>query len=126
MRIVALSDQHGFLPDVPPCDIVIVAGDVCPDRFGPFMAVHDPHQQQAWFDRTGRPWPAATPATHKLLTWGNHDWCGQMCSFGSDTPAHARSTDLQSRVVDSPGGKSPTCFSRTSSFCVHRRTTISS
>ncbi len=95
MRIVALSDQHGFLPDVPPCDLLIVAGDVCPDRFGPFMAVHDPYQQQAWFDRTVRPWLAATPATHKLLTWGNHDWCGQMCSFRSDTPAHARSTDLQ-------------------------------
>src|SRR5688572_10336302 len=95
MRIVALSDQHGFLPDIPPCDLLIVAGDVCPDRFGPFMAVHDPYQQQAWFDRTVRPWLAATPATHKLLTWGNHDWCGQMCSFRSDTPAHARSTDLQ-------------------------------
>ena len=51
MRVVALSDQHGFLPDVPPCDLLIVAGDVCPDRFGPFMAVHDPYQQQAWFDR---------------------------------------------------------------------------
>src|SRR5712691_2552578 len=85
MRIVALSDQHGYLPDIPPCDLLIVAGDVCPDRFGPFMAVHDPYQQQAWFDRTVRPWLAATPATHKLLTWGNHDWCGQMCSFRSDT-----------------------------------------
>jgi hypothetical protein len=74
---------------------VIVAGDVCPDRFGPFMAVHDPYQQQAWFDRIVRPWLAATPATHKLLPWGNHDWCGQMCSFRSDTPAHAQSTDLQ-------------------------------
>ena len=42
------------------------------------MAVHDPYQQQAWFDRTVRPWLAATRATHKLLTWGNHDWCGQM------------------------------------------------
>ena len=81
MRIVALSDQHGFLPDIPACDLLIVAGDVCPDRFGPFMAVHDPHQQQAWFDREVRPWLAAAPATHKLLTWGNHDWCGQACSF---------------------------------------------
>jgi 3',5'-cyclic AMP phosphodiesterase CpdA len=95
MRIVALSDQHGFLPSIPPCDLVIIAGDVCPDRFGPFMAAHDPHQQQAWFDRNVRPWLASAPATHKLLTWGNHDWCGQACSFRSDSPAHARSTDLQ-------------------------------
>ncbi len=95
MRIVALSDQHGFLPDIPPCDLVIVAGDVCPDRFGPFMAAHDPHQQKAWFDRSVRPWLASAPATHKLLTWGNHDWCGQACSFRSDSPVEARSTDLQ-------------------------------
>lgn len=95
MRIVAFSDQHGFLPDVPECDLLIVAGDVCPDRFGPFMAWHDPYQQQAWFDRNVRPWLASAPATHKLLTWGNHDWCGQACSFRSDSPEHARSTDLQ-------------------------------
>ena len=42
MRIVALGNQHGFLPDVPPCDRLIVVGDVCPDRFGPFMAAPDP------------------------------------------------------------------------------------
>jgi 3',5'-cyclic AMP phosphodiesterase CpdA len=95
MRIVALSDQHGFLPDIPPCDLLILAGDVCPDRFGPFMAVNDPHLQQAWFDRKVRPWLAGAPATHKLLTWGNHDWCGQACSFRSDSPALAQSTDLQ-------------------------------
>src|SRR6185436_14058157 len=95
MRIVALSDLHGFLPDIPDCDLVIVAGDVCPDRFGPFMAWHDPHQQQAWFDRTVRPWLASAPATHRLLTWGNHDWCGQACSFQSDSPAEASTTDLQ-------------------------------
>jgi len=95
MRIVALSDQHGFLPDIPLCDLLIVAGDICPDRFGPFMARHDPFQQKAWFDHTARQWLASAPATHKLLTWGNHDWCGQACSFRSDAPGHARSTDLQ-------------------------------
>lgn len=95
MRIVALSDQHGFLPDIPPCDLLIVAGDVCPDSFGPFTARHAPEQQKAWFDRNVRPWLASAPATHKILTWGNHDWGGQACSFFSDSPAQARSTDLQ-------------------------------
>jgi 3',5'-cyclic AMP phosphodiesterase CpdA len=69
VRIVAVSDLHGFLPEIPACDLLIVAGDVCPDRFGPFMAAHDPYQQQAWFDRKVRPWLAEAPATHKLLTW---------------------------------------------------------
>jgi hypothetical protein len=109
MRIVALSDQHGFLPEVPPCDLLIVAGDVCPDRFGPYMAMHAPEHQRAWFDRNVRPWLASAPATHKLLTWGNHDWCGQACSFRSDSAACARSTDLQILVDEGtnvPVGKS--------------------
>jgi hypothetical protein len=94
-RIVALSDLHGFLPDITPCDLLVVAGDVCPDRLGPFLARHNPKQQQAWFDRNVRPWLARAPATHKILTWGNHDWCGQACSFEADSPLHADTTDLQ-------------------------------
>ena len=90
MRIVALSDQHGHLPRIPECDVLVVAGDVCPDRFGPFLAVHHPEQQKAWFDRTARPWLTAAPAAHKILTWGNHDWCGQACSFRGDSLANAR------------------------------------
>jgi hypothetical protein len=95
MRIVALSDQHGHLPDIPQCDLLIVAGDICPDRFGPVLAMHAPEQQRSWFDRHLRPWLAAAPAAHKLLTWGNHDWCGQACGFHDDSPAQASTTDLQ-------------------------------
>jgi 3',5'-cyclic AMP phosphodiesterase CpdA len=95
MRIVALSDQHGHMPEVPSCDLLIIAGDVCPDRFGPFLAMHDPDQQKSWFNRNVRPWLARAPATHKILTWGNHDWCGQACSFRLDSPPEASTTDLQ-------------------------------
>ena len=95
MRIVALSDQHGYLPEIPQCDLLIVAGDVCPDQFGPFLAGNDPDQQKAWFDRHVRPWFANAPATHKILTWGNHDWCGQACTFLSDSPARTSTAELQ-------------------------------
>ena len=95
MRIVALSDQHGYLPEIDPCDLLIVAGDVCPDRVGPSLARHRPGEQKAWFDRHLRSWLASAPATHKILTWGNHDWCGQACSFESDSPVTAASTTLQ-------------------------------
>lgn len=101
MRIVALSDQHGLLPEVPPCDLLIIAGDVCPDRIGPYLARDAPEQQQAWFDRNIRPWLATAPATHKILTWGNHDWCGQECSFDRDSPRNAPLRHLQILVDES-------------------------
>ncbi len=65
MRIVALSDQHGYLPEIPPCDLLIIAGDVCPDRFGPFVAMHNPDQQKSWFDRNVR---AKEPSGNKYST----------------------------------------------------------
>lgn len=99
MKIVALSDQHGFLPAIERCDLLIVAGDICPDRIGGIVARHDPGQQKAWFDRHVRRWLATAPAGHKILTWGNHDWCGQACSFADDAPARASSTALMI-VVD--------------------------
>ncbi len=95
MRIVALSDQHGYLPEVPACDLLIVAGDVCPDGIGESLAAQHPEAQKAWFDENARPWLAAAPATHKVLTWGNHDWCGQACDFKADSPATAPLTTLQ-------------------------------
>jgi Icc-related predicted phosphoesterase len=109
MRIAALSDQHGFLPDVPACDLLIIAGDICPDRFGPFLAMHEPEQQKSWFNRRARPWLANAPAAHRILTWGNHDWCGQECAFPYDSPEQVSTTDLQILVdqgttVDSPEG----------------------
>jgi hypothetical protein len=117
MRIVALSDQHGHLPAIPPCDLVIIAGDVCPDRVGPFLAARDhPDQQKVWFNRNVRPWLARAAAAHTILTWGNHDWCGQACSFRHDSPAAASTTGLQilvdtaTTVPVGPGGDAVTVW----------------
>jgi hypothetical protein len=38
---------------------------------------------------------AGTPATHKILTWGNHDYCGQTCSFEGDAAGRSSSSALQ-------------------------------
>jgi Icc-related predicted phosphoesterase len=99
MRIVAVSDQHSFLPTVPPCDLLIVGGDICPDVVDRIPALSAPQQQKAWFDEHIRTWFKNAPATFKEATWGNHDFCGEACDFSSDSPASAAMTDLQI-VVD--------------------------
>jgi Icc-related predicted phosphoesterase len=77
MKIVAISDQHGHLPDIPECDLLIVAGDLCPDGFGGLWARHFPDRQLLWFENVWLPWRERQPARHCLVTWGNHDYCGQ-------------------------------------------------
>jgi hypothetical protein len=99
MRIVAISDQHGFLPTVPPCDLLIVAGDICQDFVDGVRAMATPAGQKEWFDSRVRAWFRTTPATHRIATWGNHDFCGQHCDFSADSPVRASLSDLQI-VVD--------------------------
>jgi hypothetical protein len=100
MRIAALSDLHGFLPTVPPCDLMIVAGDLCVDQIGRSHAAVARDQQERWFDRYVRPWLATAPASHRVMTWGNHDWCGEDGGFAEDVPGRAAPGGLQIVVDD--------------------------
>jgi Icc-related predicted phosphoesterase len=65
--IVALSDQHGVLPDIPSCDLLLIAGDVCP------ISNHDLSFQANWLARDFRWWLARLPARKIVLIAGNHD-----------------------------------------------------
>lgn len=67
MRIAAVSDLHGHQPDIPECDLLIIAGDICPD----FISRAN---QRAWFVDKCLPWLKKQPAKDILATWGNHDW----------------------------------------------------
>lgn len=79
MRIFAISDTHGELPNnVPECDLLIHAGDIMPDRIGKEWLRHNPNLGEQWmFDI----W---VPHYYRMLKegrfkemafiWGNHDW----------------------------------------------------
>jgi Icc-related predicted phosphoesterase len=72
VRIAAVADLHGHLPETPACDVLVLAGDLVP-----FDLVRDLPAQAAWLDGPFRAWLAARPATHDVGIAGNHDFVFQ-------------------------------------------------
>jgi Icc-related predicted phosphoesterase len=68
MRLVLTSDLHGHLPEVPPCDALLIAGDLCP------IENHHCAFQAEWLREKFVPWLEAVPARQKLFIAGNHDF----------------------------------------------------
>ncbi len=68
MRLVLTSDLHGHLPEVPPCDVLLIAGDLCP------IENHKLDFQADWLRWQFRPWLRSTPARKKIFIAGNHDF----------------------------------------------------
>ena len=66
--VVAVSDLHGTLPTIPPCDLLLIAGDVCP------VTNHDLDYQENWLRFDFRDWLAGLPARKTVLIAGNHDF----------------------------------------------------
>lgn len=76
MRIVAASDLHGHLPAIPPCDLLILSGDIAPDCGHPFDP-SNPYRQLRWFGETFAPWLHSVQAEEIVATGGNHDFALQ-------------------------------------------------
>lgn len=76
MRVVATSDLHGDLPDIPECDLLLLAGDVCP------MDNHNQEYQSLWMTSHFSPWLRRQPARHAVFIAGNHDFVCQREGFG--------------------------------------------
>lgn len=68
MRLVLTSDLHGYLPPVQTCDVLLVAGDVCP------IENHKLDFQADWLKYRFRPWLRDAPARQKIFIAGNHDF----------------------------------------------------
>jgi Icc-related predicted phosphoesterase len=69
MHIVAISDLHGILPEIPPCDLLLIAGDISPGTY--------PEQQARWLDHEFRAWlTKLTLSGVKEIVGiaGNHDF----------------------------------------------------
>lgn len=69
MIVAAISDLHGHLPKIPPCDLLIIAGDLAP--------CHRPLDESIWLAHTFLPWLEQQPAKKVIGVWGNHDFIGE-------------------------------------------------
>lgn len=66
MKICAMSDLHGFLPkSLPECDIILLAGDICPLSKAKRQLFWMEYQFKKWLIDVGKPVFACA---------GNHDW----------------------------------------------------
>ncbi len=73
-KIYAISDLHGKLDfTVPDCDLLLVAGDLCPD-FAPGTS-YGSSLQENWLNSKWLNWINLQPCRNKwLATFGNHDF----------------------------------------------------
>lgn len=65
VKIIAVSDLHGELPNIDECDLLLIGGDICPDGSLKFQA--------EWLDEVYRKWLAKIPAKKIVGIAGNHD-----------------------------------------------------
>lgn len=68
MLIRATADLHGYLPEIEPCDLLLVGGDVCP------VSDHDLDFQRGWLTGPFSEWLAALSAGQTVGIAGNHDF----------------------------------------------------
>jgi Icc-related predicted phosphoesterase len=71
VRVVAVSDLHGFLPSIPRCDLLLIGGDVCP------LVDHDVDFQADWLSTTFSTWLEGVRAETVAGIAGNHDFVAQ-------------------------------------------------
>lgn len=104
MRIVAVSDIHGSLPDLPKGDVLVLAGDICPDfykedfRRGEFVFDDGSARQLAWLRGEFREWLDDLDFKHVVAIAGNHDFVFQK-PYRIDLDWHF----LQDSVIDIQG-----------------------
>jgi Icc-related predicted phosphoesterase len=95
VKIVGVSDLHGTLPIIPPCDLLLIGGDICPVRD------HSISRQADWLDTVFRFWLENAPARKVVGVAGNHDLIFEQAP--EDVPRNLQWTYLQDSGVDWEG-----------------------
>ena len=69
MKIVALSDLHGTLPELQPCDVVVICGDIVPPKIQ-----KNYEASLAWLSGPFQMWALTLDCEKVIFIAGNHDF----------------------------------------------------
>lgn len=68
IRICIMSDLHGYLPEVEPCELLLICGDIVPLEYqGSY------NKTNKWFNKTFRDWTEQIDCKKILFIAGNHE-----------------------------------------------------
>jgi Icc-related predicted phosphoesterase len=69
MKVCCISDIHGNLPEIPECDVLLIAGDIVPTNR------HNVHLSSEWMQTYLKPWIDDLSQRMKIfVVSGNHDF----------------------------------------------------
>lgn len=71
MKITAISDLHGLLPEIEPCDVLLICGDIVPIK-----VQSSTPKSEMWLGGEFTQWINNLPCQHVIAVWGNHDFIG--------------------------------------------------
>ena len=68
IKVVAISDLHGYLPEIPECDLLCICGDLVP-----LNVQANSRKTRKWLIDEFKPWCESLPCHKVLFIAGNHD-----------------------------------------------------
>lgn len=90
MKLVAISDLHGVLPNIEKCDLLLIAGDIIP------LNIQNNHTKGLlWFLEDFTNWINSLPCKQIVMVAGNHDKLLEQASF----VAHAVEDKTNGKLV---------------------------
>lgn len=69
MKIIGISDLHGYLPELDECDVVCICGDIVP-----LEIQKDIFQSWWWFNNVFKSWCDSLKCEKIIFIGGNHDF----------------------------------------------------
>lgn len=72
MKICTISDLHGDLIDISPCNLLIICGDIVQ-----LNVQSEVHKSIKWLRNKFKPWATNLPCDKVIFIAGNHDWIAE-------------------------------------------------